>query len=89
MSNMYEDMRKIEKKHNLVITSYVSVEDIKEELEEVAGEYSDQINLSDERMLGIIDRCYRKYDFSEEARFFNEYVCENIVEENKEQDNDI
>jgi len=83
MSNMYEDMRKIEEKHNLVITAYVSVEDIKAEIDEVRDE---QINLTDERMLGIIDRCYRKYDFSEDARYFNEYVCENIIEENKEQD---
>ena len=83
MSNMYEDMRKIEEKHNLVITAYVSVEDIKAEIDEVRDE---QINLTDETIFGIIDRCYRKYDFSEDARYFNEYVCENIIEENKEQD---
>jgi len=88
MSNMYEDMRKIEEKYNLVITSYVSVEDIKEELEEHDNRLSEgeQIKLSDERMLEIIEWSYRKYDFSENARYFNEYVCENIVEENKEQD---
>tara|TARA_R110002167_G_C12268831_1_gene613840 strand:- start:33 stop:284 length:252 start_codon:yes stop_codon:yes gene_type:complete len=83
MSNMYEDMRKIEERHNLVITSYVSVEDIKEELEELKEE---QIKLSDEKILEIIEWSYRKYDFSEDARYFNEYVCENIIEENKEQD---
>ena len=57
MSNMYEDMRKIEERHNLVITSYVSVEDIKAEIDEVRDE---QINLTDETIFGIIQWCYRK-----------------------------
>ena len=85
MSSMYEDMRKIEEKHNLVITSYVSVEDIKEELD---SQYENLIKLSDEKILGIIEWSYGKYDFSEDARYFNEYVCENIVEENKEEVSD-
>tara|TARA_R110001632_G_scaffold207993_1_gene332296 strand:+ start:171 stop:422 length:252 start_codon:yes stop_codon:yes gene_type:complete len=83
MSSMYEDMRKLEEKHNLVITAYVSVEDIKAELDEVRDE---QIKLSDERIFGIIQWSYGKYDFADDSRYFNEYVCENIIEENEEQD---
>ena len=83
MSNMYEAMRKIEEKHNLVITAYVSVEDIKAEIDEVRDE---QINLTDETIFEIIQWSYRKYDFSDDGRDFNEYVCENIIEENEEQD---
>ena len=85
MNRMYEDMRKLEEKHNLVITAYVDVKGIKETLEELEEE---NINLSDERILRIIERSYSKYDFSEDDRFFKEWICENIVKENKVQDNE-